>query len=66
MTATTYDPQCSGKYRYDSKASATVALGHHRKEHGSQMQAYRCPRSEAWHIGHKPGTKKLAPGWRKW
>lgn len=48
---------CAGKVRHVDRAAAEAAIYSLNRKKGWQgpMNAYRCARCGAWHIGHTPG-----------
>lgn len=53
---------CRGKQHYPSKSFARAkiqqAIAHGHPDDGT-LNAYKCKACKSWHIGHKPGTKRI-------
>lgn len=51
--------QCHGKHTYPSKAIAKRSLKRWKPTGArrNNLQVYRCPHCDSFHIGHKPGTR---------
>jgi hypothetical protein len=45
---------CARKVRYPAEASARRASVAMSRKTGTEIEPYKCPHCDGWHIGHRP------------
>jgi len=53
---------CDKKKAYHDEHSANSMAGQQRKRSGHNIQSYKCPFADHWHIGHPKGHKEKPGG----